>query len=366
MFQGLSDCVLYGYYQWRIHSFRSHLLPTAAKRPIELYETLVLVASRRRQSELRSKKRPLTVQHFEISGGTTLVAHDGEADRLLQIFHDLFLANSHLMKFLICDQGIGHISEGVLNGLLVSDQSLLVLRFGQMQVPPKCTPCENGPTHLDAAGPNSGLGVHQAREKTTAPKCAASRAGERYLREERRFGDTNFGIRGNEHLLGFANIGPSFEQRGGQSRRHVRRKRLLGERVSARHALRVIANENADCIFLLANLPLEIRDLRICGVEHLLSLKHVYFCGDAAVKSERSQFDGIFLCVHRVSRDLEFQIKLQKHEVVARHIADEREHDGTLRILSSQELGARRFSLSSQLAEQVELERHVCRERQEI
>ena len=125
-------------------------LPAAAKRAIELHETLILVATRLRKSEFRGKERPLAVQDFEISGGAALVAHDGEADRLGQVSYGLLLANSHLMKFLISDQGIGHISEGVLNGLLVSDQSLLVLRFGQMQVPPKCTPREDGLTHLDA------------------------------------------------------------------------------------------------------------------------------------------------------------------------------------------------------------------------
>ena len=40
------------------------------------------------------------------------------------------------MEPLICDQGVGHISEGVLNGLFVGDQRLLVLRFGQTQFPP--------------------------------------------------------------------------------------------------------------------------------------------------------------------------------------------------------------------------------------
>ena len=148
MFEGLSDFVLCRYDRWRFRSFRSRLLPTTAKRPIELYETLVLVAPRRCQSEFRCKERPLAVQHFEISSRTTLVAHDGEADRLLQIFHELLLANSHLVKFLIADQGIGHISKGVLNCLLVSNQSLRVLRFGQTQVPPKCASSENGLTYL--------------------------------------------------------------------------------------------------------------------------------------------------------------------------------------------------------------------------
>ena len=210
----------------------------------------------------------------------------------------------NLVEFLIADQGIGHISESVLNRLPVSDQSLLMLRFGQMQIPAKCAPRENRLTYLRAVRPDSNLRTHQAREGAAASECAASRTGQRNLRKELGLGDADFGIRGNEDLLGFANIGPTLEQRRRQAGRHVRRKRLLDQRTPARYALRVVAEEDADGIFLLRNLPLEVRDLRICGIEHLLSLQHIELGGHAVVKSERSQFDGIFLCLDRVSRDL--------------------------------------------------------------
>jgi len=55
-------------------------LPAAAKCPVELHETLVFVASRLRQREFCGKKGPLTVQHFEISGGAKRRAFaDGDA-----------------------------------------------------------------------------------------------------------------------------------------------------------------------------------------------------------------------------------------------------------------------------------------------
>src|SRR5579864_6734203 len=144
-----------------------------------------------------------------------------------------------------------------------------------MQVPPKRTPRENGLSYLGAVGPNSNLRAHQARESAAAPKSAASRTGQRDLRKEFSLGDTNFGIRGDEGLLGLPNIRPSLKQRGWQAWRYVGRKRLLGKRVSARHALRVIAEEDADRVFFLANLSFEVRDLRVCSVEHLLGLKHI-------------------------------------------------------------------------------------------
>jgi len=55
-------------------------LPAAAKCPVELHETLIFVTPRLRQGEFCGKKGPLTVQHFEISGGAALVPHDREAN----------------------------------------------------------------------------------------------------------------------------------------------------------------------------------------------------------------------------------------------------------------------------------------------
>lgn len=126
------------------------LLPATAKRPVELYETLVFVASCLCESQFRSEERSLAVKHFEICGRTTPVAHDRKADRLRQVSYDLLLANSHLMEFLISDQPVGHIAKSMLNGLFVSGQSLLVLRFGQLQISPQRAPGKNRLTYLRA------------------------------------------------------------------------------------------------------------------------------------------------------------------------------------------------------------------------
>jgi hypothetical protein len=251
------------------------LLPTPAKCLIKLHETLIFIPSSLRQSEFRGKQRPLAVQHFQISGGTALVAHVGEADRLVQVCYELLLLNSHLMEFLVSDQGIGYISEGALNGLLVGQQSLLVLRFGEVQISSKGASREDGLTYLSAVGPNSCVGTHQARESAATSKSAAPGARQRDLWKKLSLGNTNLSIRGDEDLLSLTNIGPTLEQRGRQAWGHFGRKRLLLQRPPARHACWVIAEENIDCIFLLANLSLEIRDRRVCAVENLLGLKHI-------------------------------------------------------------------------------------------
>src|SRR5258708_12918325 len=128
-------------------------LPTAAKSTVELHETMLLVATRLRQSEFRGKERPLAVEHVEIGGRAALVAQDGEADRLRQVAYGLLLANSHLVQFLISDQCVRHIAESVLNGLLVGNQSLLVLRLAPMQVPAKSPTPKTRLTYLSAVTP---------------------------------------------------------------------------------------------------------------------------------------------------------------------------------------------------------------------
>ena len=87
--------------------------------------------------------------------------------------------------------------------------------------------------------------------------------------------------------------------------------------------MRVVTYQNADGVFLLGNGALKVGYLRICGVENLLGLKHIELCGNAPIKSELRQFDGIGLRVDRLSCDLELKVQLQESEVVTRQVADE-------------------------------------------
>ncbi len=105
----------------------------------------------------------------------------------------------------------------------------------------------------------------------------------------------------------------------------------------------------------LANLPLKVRDLSVRGVEHLLRLQYVELSCHAMVQSQRSQFDGAFLRLYRVFRDLEFEIELQEEEVCGRDVAHEGESYSTLTLFGRQELCAGRFGGAPQLAEEVEL-----------
>ena len=127
-----------------------------------------------------------------------------------------------------------------------------------------------------------------------------------------------------------------------------------------------MAQENTDRVFLLTDLSLKVRHRRIGGVQHLLRLQHIQLGSKTVVEPQLGQLDGIFLGLHRVARDLEFEIELQQREVVARHIANKGEYDSIPRILGSQELGPRSLGGTSQTTEEIQLECRIGGECQNV
>src|SRR6266404_5989855 len=136
------------------------LFPASAERSVKLHQTLILRSARLRERELGGKKRALAIQHFEISRSTSLVAHVGEAHRFLQVCDSVLLAKPDLMEFLITDQRIGDVSEGLLNCLPVSDQRLLVLRLRRTQVSAQSSAREDRLAHLRAVRPDPQVRTH--------------------------------------------------------------------------------------------------------------------------------------------------------------------------------------------------------------
>ena len=86
--------------------------------------------------------------------------------------------------------------------------------------------------------------------------------------------------------------------------------------------MRIISEQNADCIFQLSDLPLQFGNLRICRVEHLLGLQYIELCSDTVIQPQLGQVDCVLLCRNRVASDLQLQIKREQLEVVTRNVAD--------------------------------------------
>ena len=181
-----------------------------------------------------------------------------------------------------------------------------------------------------------------------------------------RLRDTDFGVCSDQNLLGLTDIGPALQQRRWQSRRHFGREGLFHQRASARNALRVVAQKNADGILFLRDLSLQVGDLRVCGIEDLLGLEYVEFRCHAVLDAEFRELNGIFLGLYGLVGDLELQIELQEREIVAGDVAHQRQDHGLPCILGGQELSAGRFRGTAQLAEKVQLERRIGRQSQKV
>ncbi len=108
----------------------------------------------------------------------------------------------------------------------------------------------------------------------------------------------------------------------------------------ARHTLRIIAKQDADGVFLLSDLPFQIRNGGIRRIEYLLCLEHIEFCGHTVAQPQIGELDRIYLCLHRIARDLELQVELQQREVVGGHITHQGQYDGLPRGFRSQQLGS--------------------------
>src|SRR5579862_1322254 len=149
---------------------------------------------------------------------------------------------------------------------------------------------ENRLSDLNAVGPYGKLRAHHAGEYAATSECSAPRTRKRNLGKESGLCDANIGVGGDEVLFRLANVRPSIDQGRRQTRGNAGRKRLRHQGKSATNIRGIIAEQNADGIFLLAYLSLQVRDLRIGGVEHLLSLEHVQLGSHAVIEAQRSQF----------------------------------------------------------------------------
>ncbi len=132
-------------------------LPASTECLIKLHQALVLVASRLGKSKLGTKQRSLPIEDLEIGGDTSTIAHQGRVDGILQIFNCCLLRDADFMNLLITDQCIGDIAKRQLNGLLICDQFLPMLRLRQFQIPAESAARENWLSDLGAIGPDSSL-----------------------------------------------------------------------------------------------------------------------------------------------------------------------------------------------------------------
>src|ERR1700726_4217705 len=140
-------------------TLRLLLPPAAAQRLVKLHYALELVAAVLRQSELGAEERALVVEDFQVGGDAAAVALERCGDRIAEILDGVFLRFADFVILLIPDQSVRDVPEGQLDGLLVSDQRLSLLRLSVAKVPAQSTRRENRLSNLPGYAPGSQIGV---------------------------------------------------------------------------------------------------------------------------------------------------------------------------------------------------------------
>ena len=115
------------------------------------------------------------------------------------------------MIFLISDQGIRDIPEGLLDSLFVCDQLLALLRFGESKIAAQLTTLKNRLRDVRSVTPGGEIGIQYRREHSRHSRSAAAGPGQRNLGEEGSFGYSDFSIGGYEVLLGLRDVRTALE-----------------------------------------------------------------------------------------------------------------------------------------------------------
>ena len=152
------------------------LFPATTQRLIELHKALVFVVSCLRQGKFGTEQGPLAIKNIEISCCAASIAHKRYVDRFLQIFYRLFLALADHVVFVIANQRIRDIAECVLNGLLVTNQSLPLFRFGVAEIVSQCTTLEDRLCGCRRVASDPQRRGDMRSSKLAMPKCRAARA----------------------------------------------------------------------------------------------------------------------------------------------------------------------------------------------
>ena len=287
-----------------------------------------------RERELSGKESRLAVQDFEVARGAAPVAHVRQPGRVFGGICQLLLLDPDLLAFPIADERIGHFAKRLLHRALIDERRLLRAGFGKPDAVSNSAAFEDRLQRAGAEGPQPCGTCEQPGERGA---LISADGGQRDLREIVCLGDADLCVRRDQLLLRLEDVRAAFEQRRRKSRRNLRRMWLVDERPPSSDAFGISSDEDADEVFLLFDPPFEIRDRGPRAEHELFGLPHVEHGGGAAVRKELRQAQRVLPRRERLARDLQFEVLFAQLEIGARHIADERTDDLTLRPLLRRE-----------------------------
>src|SRR5260370_26937545 len=121
-------------------SLGAFLLPTSAQSLIQLNQGVQFIPLRLRQGQFRGKRVCFVRQNLKVVRCPGFETYLRQSRRILSGFHQVLLLDSKLTVLAISHQRVRYVAESSLDGLLVGQKQLFVLRLSQtnpgLQPPP--------------------------------------------------------------------------------------------------------------------------------------------------------------------------------------------------------------------------------------
>ena len=107
------------------------MFPAATEGLIELNESEEFVGLGLSKIEFGGEVVGFVGENFKVAGHSTFRANVGKPRSILGRGGEKFLLFAKFEIFAISDEGIGNVAEGLLDGLLIGEDSFLLLGFGK-------------------------------------------------------------------------------------------------------------------------------------------------------------------------------------------------------------------------------------------
>ena len=184
-------------------------LPAAAQGAVKLDKRHTLVQHGARKIELSAEIVRLVRENFQIAGGTAAVPDFGEIGRFSGSRRQRFLVLSKLAVFCVIDQCIGDLAERILDGLLVCEDSLLLLGLGEFQIRSQFSSLEYGLGERRGDVPYCCWAGEQTQQSSARRACGS---GQRQIWKELRPRNSDLCVGDDQLLFRLLNVRPPFQQ----------------------------------------------------------------------------------------------------------------------------------------------------------
>src|SRR5438105_3406927 len=332
------------------HRFRGP--PPSTEGVVQLHQREKLVQLRLRQTELGREGPRVAVQDFEIARRPSPVALVRQSKGIPRRNGQKLLLLAEFAVLAVPDQRIGDLAERLLDGLLVHDQRLFLLRFGELDSRGDPAASEDRLRQRSEEAPDTGRAFEEVAQRGALRPAAG---GQRNRGKERRPCDADACVRGDEPRLLQLDVGPPLQESRRKPRRDDGIVRLLGQFPPARDRSGIPGEQDADEVLLLLAAALDVDDGLRGIVDELLGLADIQEGDRPLALLQLDELEGLLPRGECPLGNLELEIERQQLVIPAGDAGDEAGDHRLAVPLGGEQIGARRLGGATELAPEIEL-----------